>query len=71
MPATDRGRTDKVTFLADGRKRGRRVETQLLERVDGAGEALAVQEDAEKDQALVAAFSSAIAAALGGPSARP
>ena len=64
MPAADHGPTDKVTFLADGRKRGRRVEARLLERVDGPGEAVDVEADAGKDKALIDAFSAAISAAM-------
>jgi hypothetical protein len=69
VPATDHGPTDKVTFLADGRKRGRRVEARLLERVDGPGKVAEVEADAEKDKALIDAFSAAISAALGGEAA--
>ena len=64
VPASGHGPTDKVTFLADGRKRGRRVEARLLERVDGPGEVVEVEADAEKDKALIDAFSAAISAAL-------
>ena len=64
VPAPDHGPTDKVTFLADGRKRGRRVEARLLERVDGPGEVVETEVDAEKDKALIDAFSAAISAAM-------
>lgn len=59
VPPEPYGPTDEVTFLADGRKRGRRVEARLLTR--DAGTAL---QDTNKDQALLDAFGAAIAAAL-------
>ena len=61
VPGDSYGPTDKVTFLADGRRRGRRVEARLLER---DVEPVVVVE-AEKDQALIDAFSAAISAAMG------
>lgn len=66
-PASDHRPTDKVTFLADGRRRGRRLEARLLRR-DGTGPhgvtSSGVPNNAEKDSVLVDAFSAAIAAAL-------
>ena len=67
VPERAYGPADKVTFLADGRRRGRRLEARLLQRetsppVQAAPPAVA---DAAKDKALIDAFSAAIAAALG------
>lgn len=62
VPSADYGPTDKVTFLAEGRRRGRRVEARFLKRdVD--------RTDLDKDQALIDAFSAAIAAAVGAEAA--
>ena len=67
VPPTANGPTDKVTFLADGRRRGRRVETRLLahEKKGEVPESPVGPADATKDKALIDAFSAAIAAALG------
>jgi len=63
-PSGGYGPTDKVTFLADGRKRGRRVEARLLAS-DIDTEASLDPVDTDKDKALIDAFSAAIAAAVG------
>jgi len=67
VPAPDHGPTDKVTFRADGRRRGRRLEARLLGRGDDGAttELSAGSSDATKDKALIDAFSAAIAAAVG------
>ena len=65
VPARAYGPADKVTFLADGRKRGRRLEARLLVREEGMDQVPAGEADAEKDKVLIDAFSAAIAAALG------
>ncbi|MCB9686024.1 MAG: hypothetical protein H6738_24500 [Alphaproteobacteria bacterium] len=63
VPSVAYAPTDRVTFLADGRKRGRRVEARLLTR-----ESSVVTDDrtvdADKDKVLIDAFSAAITAAL-------
>ncbi len=69
VPPRAYGPADKVTFLADGRKRGRRLEARLLVREEGVAEVAADEADAEKDKALIDAFSAAIAAAMGGEAA--
>lgn len=68
VPAGTYGPTDTVTFLADGRKRGRRVEARLLTR-DTNTEGRPDAADADKDKALIDAFSAAIAAAVGAEAA--
>ncbi len=50
---------DKVSFLADGRSRGRRVEARLL------GRNVGTVVDADKDRALVEAFRAAVSAQTG------
>jgi len=75
VPAESYGPADKVTFLADGRRRGRRIEARLLEREPELGEEVDAgtksgtkvepEADAEKDKVLIDAFSAAITAALG------
>ena len=60
VPSATLGATDKVTFLAKGRKRGRRVEARKLRRLS-AEEA---SSDNEKDEALIRLFSNAISTAL-------
>ena len=71
IPAKVYGPGDKVTFLADGNQRGRKVEAKRLQR-EPAGAAVATAAppaDAEKDKALIDAFSAAISAALGAEAA--
>jgi len=71
IPARVYGPDDKVTFLADGNRTGRRIAAKRLQRehevgVEApAGAEAAPPADAEKDKALIDAFSAAIAAALG------
>ena len=65
VPGETYGATDPVTFLADGRKRGRRVEARLLSAADDA----VSMADGEKDKALIDAFSAAISSALAGSAA--
>jgi len=69
VPARAYGPADKVTFLADGRKRGRRLEARLLMREVAPAEVAEAEVDAVKDTALIDAFSAAITAALGGEAA--
>ena len=69
VPARAYGPADKVTFLADGRKRGRRLEARLLVREVAPAVVAEAEVDAEKDKALIDAFSAAIAAAMGGEAA--
>ena len=70
IPAKVYGPGDKVTFLADGNKRGRKVEaSRLVPEPAGSAPVAAPAADAEKDKALIDAFSAAISAALGAEAA--
>ena len=69
VPGDTYSAAEQVTFLAEGRKRGRRVEARLLQRDDSRHQASEADSDTEKDNALIDAFSAAISAALGGEAA--
>ena len=64
VTATDYGPTNKVTFLADGRKPGRRVEARLRRRVEGSRAPAKSEAAPKKDKAMLDAFNAAISAVI-------
>ena len=65
VPPRDYGPDDTVTFLPDGSRIGQRVRARRLVRERESAPPATSEADAEKDKALLDAFSNAIAAALG------